>query len=343
VSALRNHTSSAAQTLRTARRRLHERFVRWALRVRPPEPTPIVLTQKRIYVLPTGAGLAYASALVVILLGAMNYNLSLGYGLVFLLGGLGVVTILHTFRNVVQLQIRPGRSEPVFAGELAGFELVLSHTRNDERPNLLLGVFMDDAEPIDIDVPAQSTATATVRLPTQRRGWVTLPRLTLTSLWPLGLVRAWSYLSPGMQVLVYPRPAAQAPALPSGDDVGHGTTRDGSGRDDFAGLRTHQLTDPPRHVAWKAVARRADGPLLTKLFSGAAAQRIWLHWDTLPPALGLEERLSIVCRWMLDAEAAGLAWGVRLPSFQLETNSGPEHLAQGLRGLALYGDTELAR
>jgi hypothetical protein len=83
--------------LATLRHRLHESFVRWAVPVRAPEPAPIILTQRRVYVLPTAAGLSYGTALIVILLGAMNYNLSLGHALVFLLAGLGVVTILHTF------------------------------------------------------------------------------------------------------------------------------------------------------------------------------------------------------------------------------------------------------
>lgn len=93
-------------------------FQRWLFRLYGPEAAPIVLRQRRIYVLPTGAGLAYAVALGFMLIGAINYNLSLGYALVFLLAGLGLVTLLHTFRNLVQLEISPGRTEPVFAGML---------------------------------------------------------------------------------------------------------------------------------------------------------------------------------------------------------------------------------
>ena len=320
------------------RRQAHERFVRWALRVRSPEPSPIILSQRRIYVLPSRAGIAYAIALMVILLGAMNYNLSLGYGPVFLLAGLGVVTILHTFRNLVQLTIRPGRAEPVFCGEPARFELVFNNQRTEARPALQLSIFMAD-ELIELDVAPAADTAAIVAAGTSRRGWQPLPRVTLATTWPLGLIRAWSYLAPDMRCLVYPTPATSAPPLPWAGDAGQGTTRDGSGRDDFAGLREHQPSDPPRHIAWKAVARQADGPLLTKLFSGAAAQRVWLHWDDLPPAMGAEERLSILARWMLDAETAGLAWGVKLPAFRLEPGSGREHLATGLQGLALYGET----
>ena len=317
------------------RNRLHEAFVRWALRTRPPEPAPVVLTQRRVYVLPTRAGVGFATTLVVILLGAMNYNLSLGYALVFLLAGLGVVTILHTFRNLAQLRISPGRVEPVFAGDPAHFEIVLDNPRGEDRSCVRLS--LGDRDPVEIDVPASGRATAELAWPSERRGWLHLPRMTIETTWPLGLIRAWGYAVPDLRCLVYPAPAIHAPPLPWGGQSAQGSTRDGSGRDDFAGLRDHQPADPPRHVAWKAVARQSDGPLLTKLFAGAAAQRIWLEWDALPPAMDVEARLAVLARWMLDAEAAGLAWGLRMPGARLDPDSGPAQLAAGLRALALHG------
>ena len=182
--------------LGTLRNRLHETFVRWALRVRPPEPAPIILTQRRVYVLPTRAGLAYATALGVILLGAMNYNLSLGHALVFLLAGLGIVAILHTFRNLVLVSIRPGRCEPVFAGGLAQFDLVLENQRLDARTSLRL--FINDEIPTEVDIRAHASTVATLDVPAEKRGWLPLPRITIETTWPLGLVRAWSYAVPDM-------------------------------------------------------------------------------------------------------------------------------------------------
>jgi uncharacterized protein (DUF58 family) len=320
--------------LAALRHRLHEAFVRWALRVRPPEPAPIVLTQRRVYVLPTRAGLAYATALAVILLGAMNYNLSLGHALVFLLAGLGVVAILHTFRNLVQVSIQPGRCEPVFAGRQAQFDVVLENHRADARTSLRLSV--SDDVPVEVDIGPRARTIATLNVPTEKRGWLPMPRLTIETTWPLGLVRAWSYAGPDLNCLVYPAPATKAPPLPWSSDSARGSTRDGLGADDFSGLRNHQDADPPRHVAWKAVARQQDGPLLTKLFSGAAAQQIWLDWDVLPDATGTEQRLSVLARWMIDADLAGLAWGLRLPGVRLAPDNGPAQLASGLRALALH-------
>lgn len=316
------------------RHQLHETFVRWALRVRPPEPAPIILTQRRVYVLPTRAGLAYATALGVILLGAMNYNLSLGHALVFLLAGVGIVAILHTFRNLVLIALSPGRCEPVFAGSPAQFSLVMENRRPDARTSLSLSI--GDQDPVEVDIDARSSVVATLGFPTKRRGWLAMPRVTIETTWPLGLVRAWSYAVPELNCLVYPAPVAKAPPLPWSGDTARGTTRDGRGADDFSGLRKHQVADAPRHIAWKAVARQQDGPLLTKLFAGASAQQIWLDWSALRETRDSEERLSILARWMLDAEAAGVAWGLRLPALQLAPDSGPAQLAAGLRALALH-------
>lgn len=320
--------------LATLRHRIYESFMRWAVPVKPPEPSPIVLTQRRVYVLPTLAGLSYGTALIVILLGAMNYNLSLGHALVFLLAGLGVVTILHTFRNLALIEVSPGRCDPVFAGGIAQFALVLENRRSDSRTSLR--VFIGDGDVVEIDVGAQASTITLLPVPAVRRGWLRVPRITIETTWPLGLVRAWSYVVPDLNCLVYPAPAAKAPTLPWSGDSARGTSRDGRGADDFAGMRDHQAADSPRHVAWKTVARQHDGPLLTKLFSGAAAYQVWLDWDALPESGDVEVRLAILARWILDAEAAGHSWGLRIPGLRLPPDNGATHLATGLRALALY-------
>lgn len=313
---------------------LHERFVRWALRVPTPEPTPITLVQRRVYVLPTRVGLAFAIALITIFLGAVNYNLSLGHALVFWLAGLGIVTILHTFRNLVQLTLRPGRCPPVFVGDMARFDLLLENTRRDTRINLQLS-FAGEV-PVEIDLPAHTTSTVTLMLPTTQRGWQALPRVTIATTWPLGLVRAWSYIAPEMRCLVYPAPARNAPPLPWSSEAFQGTSHAGQGVDDFAGLRHHQPADPPRHVAWKAAARQDDGKLQTKLFSGQSAQELWLDWDAAPSTLTIEQRIACLARWLLDADAAGMHWGLRLPTLRLAPAQGAAHRAAGLQALALY-------
>jgi len=317
-------------------RSLHERFAAWALRLRPPEPAPVVFTQRRVYVLPTRGGLLYALSLLVLLIGAINYNLSLGYGLVFLLGGLGIVTTLHTFRNLAGTSITVGTPVPVFVGETARFPLLLHNA--DARERRLLRLFMPGQAVVTADVPPQGSARALLPLPTARRGWLTLPRVTIETVWPLGLVRAWSYAAPALACLVYPRPADAVPPAPTFAGMQGGRLASDSGDEDFAGLRRHQPSDPPHHVAWKTAARLGpDAALQTKQFSGTAAQALWFDWALLPAHMDVETRLSILARWVLDAEEAGLSWGLRLPGGEIPQAHGNTHTHACLKALALHG------
>jgi uncharacterized protein (DUF58 family) len=314
---------------------LQELFYRWALRGRPPETSPVVLTQRRVYTLPTRQGLAFAVALLTMLVGAINYNLSLGYALVFLLAGLGISAILHTFRNLAQLRIMPGRSAPVFAGEQAGFSLLLQNLRDEERPAIRINL---PGQPIvEVTLPAQSSGEVRLSMPTTSRGWLALPRVTLATTYPLGIIRAWGYAAPDQRCLVYPAPATRFTAPPSTPGESGGATHLATGLEDFAGLRKHQPADPPRHVAWKAVARQDGEELLTKQFTGAAAQSLWFDWAALPAKLDTEARLSLLTRWICDAHGAGLTWGLRLPDGACGPAGDDVHYHACLKRLALYG------
>lgn len=305
---------------------------RWLFRVGRQEAAPIVLGQRRIFVLPSAAGLAYAAALGAMLLASINYNLSLGYALVFLLAGMAVASIVHAFRNLLHLSIRPGRSQPVFAGDTATLVLLVGHSRDERRPALQIrardGVAEFDLDPgATIEVPLHCAAA--------RRGWLRAERVIVETRYPLGLIRAWSVLRPDVRCLVYPAPESPAPPLPGGGDGSAGGHAMPDGDDDFAGFRAHRPSDSPRHVAWKRLAH--GGPMLTKEFSGHAGAAVRLDWHALPPELGVEARLSRLTAWVIAAEASGARFALALPDGTSAFGSGAIHAAQCLQRLALFG------
>ena len=314
---------------------LHSRFLRWALRGPTPEATPVLLTRQRIFVMPTAFGLSYCLLLMVMLIAAINYDLSLAYALVFLLAGLGVVCIFHSFRNLAQLSIAPGRTPPSFAGEDARFTLILNHPGDEPRPALRLGL-PGQAE-VAVDLPAADSCEVSLTLPTRARGWLAMPRLRLETTYPLGLIRAWAYAAPDLRCLVYPAPHEFAAQPAASSDTPGGGSGSSVGRDDFSGLRQHHPADPLRHVAWKAAARTEQGPLLTKLFEGGQAQTLWLDFDALPPGTDVETGLSMLCRAVCAAATEGARWGLRLPGLSLAPAGGEDHRAACLSALALYG------
>ena len=126
-----------------------------------------------------------------------------------------------------------------------------------------------------------------------------------------------------------PGPAAARALASAGEGGEHGR-----GQEDFAGLRQYHRGDSPRHIAWKVAAR--DQGLLTKQFAGRADAELWLDWDLLPSGLGVEERLSQLARWVLDAHAAGLSFGLRLPGKTVPMATGEIQREHCLEALALF-------
>jgi uncharacterized protein (DUF58 family) len=306
-------------------------FSTWLFQLRAPERGEIVLVQRRIFILPTRAGLVYAGVLVLMLTGSINYALSLGFVLTFLLGSVGMTAMLHTFRNLAGLRISPGKTAPVFAGENARFSIAIHNP--SAAPRYSLAVARDKQDTDIIDVPPASTVSATATVPAVKRGRLQPGRLTLYSRYPIGLYNAWSYVNLDMYCLVYPRPAPPGLPLPVSRSSSIEGAGQGHGHDDFAGLRQYQPGDSPRHIAWKSAAR--GDVLLTKQFTGRAAAEIWLNLELLPTSMGLEEKLSRLTRWVLDAHAGGLAYGMKLPNATVALGSGEAHRDRCLEALAL--------
>jgi uncharacterized protein (DUF58 family) len=306
-------------------------FFQWVFRRHAPEPGVVFLSQRRVYILPTRHGLTFGAVVVLMLIGSINYNLGLGYVLTFLLAGLGIVSILHTFRNLAHLYVSAGRVLPVFAGDTAKFQLVIENKSEFDRHSLDIAC---RGTATGCSVPARQQRWVEVPLKAERRGWLPLERVTIDTRFPLGLMRAWSYVQPDSRALVYPRPDTAPLPLPHSDADSGDAMSAGAGADDFSGLRPYQASDSPRHVAWKASAR--GELLLTKLFAGQASAELWFEWEQLPAGMNAEARLSRLTRWVLLAEEHGLRYGLRLPGVMVPIGEGDLHRDRCLKELALH-------
>jgi len=302
----------------------------------PPLPAPrrIKLEQRRVYILPTRVGMLFAAMLLVMLVGSINYNNSLGFVLTFLLGSLALVGILHTYRNLAGLVINGGKAAPVFAGERAVFNLSLDNRGSYARYAVRIGR-RGDRQAAPVDLPADCMTSAEIAIGDTRRGPRPLGTITLSSTFPLGLFTAWSNCEPGLSCLVYPRPAGR-PQLPppaaDGANTGPGTQH---GTDDFIGFRNYHPGDSPRYIAWKAFAREQG--ILVKKFAGAGRAVLWLSWQDMVGLPGDEARLSQLCRWVVEADRRGLRYGLILPGVTVAVGSGDAHRQHCLTALALHG------
>lgn len=311
---------------------IRDRIGDWIFPPRGPEAEPVVLGQRRVYILPTPAGVAFGLTILLMLVGAINYNLSLGYILTFLLAGMGVVSILHTWRNLAGIGLRSEKCRAVFAGDLARFQVVVDNPGTLTRTSL--AIRWHDRTPAYFDAPANRSIDVDLSLPTQRRGLLSPGRIRISTTYPLGLFHAWALVDLDLQCLVYPRPEPGIVPLPPVQATHGDGPANGIGEEDFAGLRNYHPGDSPRRIAWKAVARTEV--ILTKTFSGSSAAQLWLDFADTPETAGLEARLRRLARWVIDADVAGHHYGLRLPGNELAPDSGTPHREQCLRALALF-------
>jgi uncharacterized protein (DUF58 family) len=152
--------------------------------------------------------------------------------------------------------------------------------------------------------------------------------------YPLGLFRAWSYIDLDMHCVVYPRPEDPGvPLPPPSGERGEGAAS-ASGNEDFSGLRAYQPGDSTRRIAWKADARGSG--LMSKVFSGRADTHLWLDFSTLPPSMTVEERLSRLARWVIEADMQDVAFGLRLADVTIDPDVGPGQRTRCLHALALF-------
>ncbi|MDB5841999.1 MAG: hypothetical protein JWQ23_3951 [Herminiimonas sp.] len=327
--------------LRALNQQFHRAADKWLFRLKGVEPGEVFLNQRRVFILPAKPGIGFGVMLVVLFIGAVNYNLSMGFALTFLLASCAIIDMHLTFRNLAHLHLAPGRAPAVFAGDDAQFELHLINRRNHDRYAIWIGFtgtgLPEVARPVDIT--RHATYTVLLSTPARERGWLTAPRVRLHTGFPLGLLRAWSYWQPDTRVLVYPRPEPNAPPLPIAESAAEDGTGH-AGQDDFAGIRAYQAGDSMRRLAWRQIARlgtESEGALVSKHFEGGSASELRLDLSRLPASMGLEARLSCMARWVIEAEALGLPYGFALDDVRYQPAIGPAHQEACLRALALYG------
>jgi len=313
---------------------LRQRIADWIFRAKFPESAPVMLIQRRIFILPSRTGYFFAFVLLLLLLTSINYTLSLGFLLTFLLGGMVSISMLHTFRNLARLSISPGMVDPVFAGETAQFALVLS---NPSMTRFAVGVKRAKIRvtvPQFGDIPLNAAATIYIPMAAEKRGRMAVGRLEIFTEYPVGLFHAWSYVDFGTSCLVYPRPDPGAGALP----IDARSKSEGNipiaGDDDFQSLRTYKPGDTPRQIAWKALARGQG--LLVKEFGSMTSADLWLDYDALA-GIDVEQRLSRLTWWVLEAEHAQLPYGLKLPGNSIAPARGKHHRDACLEALALFG------
>lgn len=316
------------------------------------------LTSKVIYILPTREGIFYAVLILLMLSAAINFNNSLIFFCTFLMAGVGIISMHMTQQNLLNLQFSIAHVKPVFCYQQISLPLVISQSGSTLVP---ANSTTEDSGParrtkysiaIQFSHPQQQEHTQSsdtfveeltdvgynektllpLSSPTTQRGLFELPPLTISTLYPLGLFRAWTNIQLNNDAVIYPRPAKKFSHIPHSGSNSEGQGAKGRGFDDFSGFKSYQTGESLKHIHWKAYAREQG--LLSKTFSGENNHEYWLDWNELSG--DSEQRLSQLCRLIIDAEEQGDRYGLIIPGSSIKISQGQLHQHQCLKALALY-------
>lgn len=317
----------------------------WTARL--PRTDHLSLSHRNLYILPSKAGWWFTLLLVLLLVASINEKINLGYALTFWLVACGLVTAYFTHANAQGLKLHFLGARSVHAGDAAVITVGLENSHaKQSRWGLTLET--QDGGPQPFELKPAETIHLEVAIATQARGWMSLPRLTLYTQYPLGLFHTWAYWRPASKVLVWPALERNAPPLTFqlSANGGQAHPNQRSHHEEAPeGLREYRQGDPLRWIAWKksthAIASGAG--LVSRTPELAQSAEVWLDYQHTPGLQGLapEAKLSRLASWLWQlehqAEVGASAYGLKLPGITLTCGRGAAHWRQCMDTLALWG------
>lgn len=265
---------------------------------------------------------------------SVNFSNNLIFAMTFLLISIALVGWYHTRVNVKGLLLADWKAEPVFAGQRAVYRMGVENRGRMGRHGLTVraknSVDGDESHLADNekkDMVLERTAN--------ERGILAPIQSLLCSSFPLGIFEARMTAGVLPECLVYPVPVGDQP-IPEQSAGGLAHLQAESGT--YTDMRRYSPGDPMSRISWKVFAKFDE--LYTKEFDGAQGQpALYLRWDDVYVS-GTEQKLSQLCRWVLDAHKKNREFGLELPGTTIEPANEEPHLLDCLRALALFGKTE---
>jgi uncharacterized protein (DUF58 family) len=299
---------------------------------------PATISRRRIYILPTRFGLMLSALIVAMLIAGLNYNSNLALAFAFLMVGIAIVAMHRCNRNLAGITLDARADADTFAGQRAHLEFFVDNASRTARYDIQ--VLCGTQAQVFFTLAAGLSRRVAVPVQAPARGVLRFDQIELRTNHPFGWFRAWTYLQIPLLVYIAPAPGGER-ALPSDRAAYQGEPQrfEAQGEEDFAGLIPYRPGDPLKHMAWKTLARRGE-PMVRSYVDPRAANE-WLEWSALT-GLNPEERLSQLCRWVLESGTAQRRYGLRLPGTTIDPDTGEAHGRACLRALALFDSSQPA-
>lgn len=293
------------------------------------------ISRRELYILPTRMGWYFALIMVALFGIAIKFDNQAAFMMLFVLISIALIGMIYTHNNMIGLKMNGQSSNPVFLGEQAEFPVLVKNPSNKLRHAvwIISGGFNKVMR-----LPTHDAQLVQVKLPTVQRGYLNCAPISLTSMFPIGVFFCWTKrYTPDQRCLVYPQPLNLIPLPTDSSQSGKHEKNSAAqqGNEDFSGMKQYQEGDRIRDIHWPSVAK--TNKLVTIEYETLSPSSVNLSWQNLPSTMSVEDKLSQLCYWVVEAENSSARYQLDMPNHTISYDKGPNHYHACLRTLALWG------
>ncbi len=279
------------------------------------------LMQKDVLVFIYQQGYLYLVLIIITFIAGVNYANNLILGFCFLISAILCISFYITFKQLHGLEIEVSYAELGQVGQPLRLDIYFKQSQLQARY-----LWVQVGEQIDHILLGDLQHHYTLELNPDSRGLFIYPTVKVFSVYPFGLVRAWTYLYLTGQSWIAPR--AEYPTM----EQQRSQQKQELEFDEFRELRSFRQGDSIQAVSWKQVARGQG--LYVKVFEQHDDQHsVEIDYQHMPSS-NHEDKLHLMMGLVEQCEQQQCAYRLLLPHAELPKGIGEQQLLQAKRLLA---------
>lgn len=273
------------------------------------------LNQNDVLVFIYRQGYLFLVLILITFIAGVNYANNLILGFCFLISAVLCISFYLTFKQLHGLKIEVHGQDAGQVGSALHLDVYFHQPRR--QPRYLWLKVDDQLHQLLLNQQKQSFRLSF--LPAAR-GEFHYPAIQIYSVYPFGLVRAWTYLY--LQTVSWIAPRSSS-SLAENKNMHHRFEQD---VDEFRELKTYREGESLQAVSWKHAAR-GQGLYLKVIEQYQDLHVLEIHYDHMP-SQSHEEKLSLMMGLAEQCELLNCSYSMHLPNALLPSGTGENQLLQ---------------
>lgn len=312
------------------KKKLRERWQQWLSRKHPAK-SKLFLNRHTIYVLPSKFGCLFFLVIFSLFIGSVNYQLSSGFFLTFLLVTIVMLSAWVGHQNLNGICFTAQEVKDIATNQDCLIPIKMTYSKSGCYD---LSLIIDNYSQNWAEV--NSGQVICIKYKFLARGYHQIPRIRVETRFPFGLFIVWSYLTFDTHVYVYPQP--KAPGFWPEPCIASNQQTTSVGDEEFYTLK--QSDNPwkqPSRISWTTAAK---GYGWYEKQYNSPDRTLYFFSTQQVSRFTLEEGLKYISYWLIESEKKGYDYAFLHQPIGTASH-GKQHLRQQLRQVAIYGQVTI--